>query len=277
VSAFRRTQPDATAMRLGYAAITWGGDDERAIREIAEVGFKAIQVRGSAFERYGKAPNELKDLLARHQLTFAVLSSGNLGIDPAVEASELAMHIEHARFLRAAGGRTLQIIDQRPKRALVAADYARLGKLLTAVGRGTAELDVDTVYHHHMNSIGEKPDEVDAVLEAIDPKAVGVLFDVAHYQQGGGDPVAAIRRYRDRIKVVHLKDVRAIDQAPGYEWVELGRGRVDVKGCVAALKEIGFKGWAIIELDRVPDATGSPKASALVNRQYATQQLGLRV
>jgi len=276
VSAFR-TQPDTSAMRLGYAAITWGGDDERAAREIAEVGFTAIQVRGSAFERYGKAPGELKDLLARHKLTFAVLSSGNLGIDPAAEAQELAMHIEHAKFLRAAGGRTLQIIDERPKRALVAADYARLGRLLTAVGRRTADLGVETVYHHHMNSIGEKPDEVDAVLETIDPKAVGILFDIAHYQQAGGDPVAAIRRYRDRIKVVHLKDVRAIDKAPGYEWVELGRGRVDVKGCVAALKEIGFRGWAIIELDRVPDAAGSPKASALANRQYATQQLGLAV
>ena len=128
-----------------------------------------------------------------------------------------------------------------------------------------------------MNSIGEKPNELDAVLETVDPKAVGILFDIAHYQQGGGDPVAAIRKYRDRIKVVHLKDVRAIDKAPGYEWVELGRGRVDVKGCVAALKEVGFKGWAIIELDKVPDANGSPKASALANKQYAEEQLGLRV
>ncbi len=152
------------------------------------------------------------------------------------------MHLEHAKFLRAAGGRTLQIIDERPKRALVAADYARLGKLLTAVGRRTAELGVETVYHHHMNSIGEKPQELDAVLETVDPKAVGILFDIAHYQQGGGDPVAAIRKYRDRIKVVHLKDVRAIDKAPGYEWVELGRGRVDVKGCVAALKDDRLQG-----------------------------------
>ncbi len=275
VSGFSRTEADTATMRVGYAAITWGGDDEKAAREIAEAGFSAIQVRGSAFERYGKSPNELKDLLAQHKLTFAVLSSGNLGIDPAKEASELATHLEHAKFLRAAGGRTLQIIDERPKRALVAADYARLGKLLTAVGRRTAELGVETVYHHHMNSIGEKPQELDAVLETVDPKAVGILFDIAHYQQGGGDPVAAIRKYRDRIKVVHLKDVRAIDKAPGYEWVELGRGRVDVKGCVAALKEVGFKGWAIIELDKVPDADGSPKASALANKQYAVQQLGL--
>ena len=54
-------------------------------------------------------------------------------------------------------------------------------------------------------------------------------------------------------------------------------GRVDVKACVAALKEVGFSGWAIIELDRVPDAGGSPKASAILNKEYAERQLGLAV
>ena len=49
----------------------------------------------------------------------------------------------------------------------------------------------------------------DAVLGAADRKHVRVLFDVAHYQQGGGDPVAALRRYRDWVEVLHLKDVRA--------------------------------------------------------------------
>jgi inosose dehydratase len=39
-----------------------------------------------------------------------------------------------------------------------------------------------------MNSTGEKPHEVAAVLDAADKRHVRVLFDVAHYQQGGGDP-----------------------------------------------------------------------------------------
>ncbi len=50
---------------------------------------------------------------------------------------------------------------------------------------------------------------------------------------------------------------------------------MDVKGCVAALNNIGFDGWAIVELDRVVDADGSPKASAAANRDYAVKQLGL--
>jgi len=268
----------ADSIRVGYAAITWGGDDGRAIREIADVGFKGIQLRNTAVARFGGNPRELRDLLASRDLTLAALSSGNLRIDPSVERDEIALHTRHAAFVRDVGGLFLQVIDERPKgRPVVAGDYTRLGRLMSELGRRTADIGVPLVYHHHMNSLGEKPSEIDAALEAADPRHVGVLFDIAHYLQGGGDPVAAIRKYRDRIRIVHLKDVRRIDAAPGYEWVELGRGRVDVKGCVAALREVGFAGWAIIELDRVPDATGSPKASALANRRYAEQQLGLTV
>jgi inosose dehydratase len=278
----RRVTPQSSirnpqsAVRVGYAAITWGGDDERAIDEIAEVGYKGIQLRNSAVDRWSASPAALRDLLAQKHLTLAVLSSGNLRIDPALEQQELATHVAHAKFVRDVGGSLLQVIDERPKgRAIVAADYVRLGTLMTELGKRTADIGVPLVYHHHMNSLGEKPHEIDAVLDAADPRHVGVLFDIAHYQQGGGDPVAAIRRYRDRIRVVHLKDVRNVDAAPGYQWVELGRGRVGVKACVAALKEIGFTGWAIIELDKVPDAGGSPKGSAILNKEYAERQLGL--
>jgi inosose dehydratase len=99
-----------------------------------------------------------------------------------------------------------------------------------------------------------------------------MLFDVAHYQQGGGDPAAAIREYRDWIDVVHLKDVRpaAGSAASGssYEFVELGRGRVDLPAVFNALREIAFDKWAIVELDRVPDPGRTPKESAEMNKVY---------
>ena len=274
-----RLKADAAAqpaIRPGYAAITWGGKDELAIQEISEVGFKGIQLRGPAFDVWGSRPADLKALLAKHDLTFAVLSSGNLRIDPAVEAQQIELHLSHAKFVRDAGGQMLQVIDEKPRDRMPGPDdFKRLGALMSELGRRTAEIGVPLVYHHHMNSVGEPPAAIDAIVAASDPRHVGVLFDIAHYQQGGGDPVAAIRRFKDRIKVVHLKDVRPIDAAPGYQWVELGRGRVDVKGCVAALRDVGFGGWAIVELDRVVDAGGSPKASAEANRRYVTNELGL--
>ena len=88
-------------------------------------------------------------------------------------------------------------------------------------------------------------------------------------------PMIGSFRSSKAIKVVHLKDVRPIDTPPGYQWVELGRGRVDVKGCVAALKDTAFAGWAMVELDRVVDAGGTPKASAEANRAFVVSELGL--
>ena len=287
-SAFRlkaeATGPDIRGPRLqsnahikvGYAAITWGGNDELAIREVAETGFNGIQLRATAFDTFGSRPAALKALLARHGLAFPVMSSGNLKYAPEDRGAQLALHLKHAQFVRDAGGQFLQVIDEKPKgRPVGRNDYLELAAMLRRLGERTAAIGVPLVYHHHMNSTGEAPDAIEAILQEIPGRSVGLLFDIAHYQQGGGDPVAFIRRFGKAIKVVHLKDVRPIDAPPGYQWVELGRGRVDVKGCVAALRENGFDGWAIVELDRVVDPGGSPKASAAANRAFVTTQLGL--
>lgn len=266
----------AGRIRLGYAAITWGGRDDQAIADISAVGFKAIQLRSSAFDTYGTRPGALKDLLATHGLTFAILSSGDLKYQPGDREAQLALHLSHATFVRDAGGQVLQVIDELPKgRPVRPDDYRALADMLDTLGERTKAIGVPLVYHNHMNSTGETPEAIEAIMAEAAASSVGLLFDIAHYQQGGGDPVKAIQRYGKAITAVHLKDVRPIDAAPGYQWVELGRGRVDVKGCVAALKDIGFDGWAIVEFDRVIDPGGSPKKSAEANREYVTKQLGL--
>jgi len=266
----------AATIRVGYAAITWGGDDPKAIDDIAAVGFKGIQLRSGAFDRWSAKPDELRALLKARGLTFAVLSSGNLKFQPEDVAAQIDLHVSHAKFVRDSGGLALQVIDEKPKgREVTRDDYKRLADLMNTLGDKTKAIGVPLVYHHHMNSAGEPPDAIEAILDGISPAAVGLLFDIAHYQQGGGDPVQGIRRYGKLIKAVHLKDVRPMNEAPGYQWVELGRGRVDVKGCAAALKDVGFDGWAIVELDRVVDPGGTPKASAEANRAFVVNQLGL--
>ena len=276
-----RLKPGVTCLgspgiKVGYAAITWGGDDPKAIEEVAAVGFKGIQLRASAFDRWGSQPAALRETLSKHGLTFAVLSSGNLNYQPADVAASIELHLSHAAFVRDAGGLHLQVIDEKPKgRAVTRDDYKRLADAMNTLGAKTKALGVPLVYHHHMNSTGEPPDAIEAIMKAAAASSVGLLFDIAHYQQGGGDPVTFIRQYPKSIKVVHLKDVRPIEAAPGYQWVELGRGRVDVKGCVAALKDVGFDGWAMVELDRVVDAGGTPIASARANHSFVVNQLGL--
>ena len=269
----------ARAIHLGYAAITWGSDGRKAIEDVSAVGFHGIQLRADAITTF--EPAELKDLLQQHGLTFVALSSGNIHIDPELEADDLALHTKNAKFVRDAGGLYIQLIDQPPKgKDLAASDYKRLGQMLTEVGKRASDLGIQLGYHNHMNSMSERPENLDRILDATDPKYAKLELDVAHYVQGGGDPVKAIDKYHDRLLFVHLKDVRNTDpNTPGvngpYQWVELGRGRVDLPAAVHALERNRFKGWAVVELDRVPDKGRTPKESAEMNRKYLEDTLKL--
>ena len=251
-------------IRFGYAAITWGGNDRHAIDDIAALGFRGIQLRQPAVTTWGNRPAELKQLLDGRKLTLVALSSGDVSLDPAAEQQTLAQHARNAQFVRDVGGRYLQVIDQRPRdRDPVAEDFRHMGRLLTEIGRRSADLGIPLGYHNHMGALGQSPDEVARVLDAADPKFVRLELDTGHYQQAGGDPAEAIRQHHDRLLFLHLKDLDASNR-----FVELGRGRVDFKAVFAALDAIGFDGWGVVELDSVPDAARTPKQSGAIARHY---------
>jgi len=92
-------------------------------------------------------------------------------IDPALQNEEIAKHTANAKFVHDVGGLYLQVTDERPKdRAITAADYKRLGRLISEIGKRTADLGVSLGYHNHMGSLGEHPEEVEQILEAADPR-----------------------------------------------------------------------------------------------------------
>lgn len=272
--------PGPSEIHFGYAAITWGGNDRQAIDDVSALGFHGIQIRSNAVEEFGN-PQPLRDLLAKHNLVFVALSSGGINID-APEAGEIAKHVAHATFLRDAGGKYLQVTDDRPKnRAITSADYKRLGLLLTELGKRTADLGIPLGYHNHMGSLGEHPEEVDQILEATDPRYAKLELDVAHYFQGGGDPVKCIEKYSDRLLFLHIKDVEKLpgsnDPKKSYRFVELGRGQVDLPSIFKTLHKVNFRGWAIVELDDVPDKSRTPKECAATSKKYLEEKLGITI
>lgn len=251
-------------VRLGYAAISWNGNDRQAMDDIAALGYPGIQLRLSAVTTWGDRPTELKDLLAARTLTLVALSSGDVSLDPALEQQQLAQHTRNARFVRDVGGKYLQVIDNRPKgRDPAPEDFRRMGRLLTEIGKRSADLGVPLGYHNHMGALGQSPDEVSRVLEAGDPRYVHLELDTGHYRQAGGDPAEAIRRHAARLLFLHIKDLDASNH-----FIELGRGRVDVPAVFAALDAINFDGWGVVELDE----SAAPKESGAVARRFLEAQ-----
>jgi inosose dehydratase len=271
----------ASEIRFGYTAMTWGKDERQAVDDIAAARFPGIQFRADAMTEF--KPSELKNLLAQHKLTFVALSSGEVSLDAPAD-DEIAKHMVNARFVKDAGGLYIQVLDQLKAypRTVTPDECVRLGKLLTEIGKRTADIGIPLGYHNHLNTISEHPDNLDLVLENVDPNYVKLELDTAHFVAGGGDPAKAIARYRDRLLFLHLKDVVDIPaDTPKakypFKFVELGKGSVDLPAVFAALESAHFHGWAVVELDRVPDLSKSPKECAIISRDYLTQKVGAKV
>ena len=262
--------------------MTWGNGERQAISEISAVGFQGIQFRNNAVKDF--QPAELRELLQQHKLTFVALSSGDVSIDPSGESNQIAEHTAHAKFLRDAAGLYLQILDQLKSytRKVTPDECKRLGQLLTELGKRTADLGVPLGYHNHLNTISEHPENLKRVLDASDPRYVKLELDAAHYVAGGGDPAKAIEEYHERLLFLHLKDVVDIPMGTDnarypFKFVELGRGRVDLPAVFAALDKVNFHGWAVVELDRVPEKSRTPKESAMISKRYLEEKIGLNL
>lgn len=269
-------------IKFGYAAITWGDDIEQSIRDIGSLGFAGIQLRANAYQKYKDNPATLKQLLAQHSLQPAVFSSGNVSIKPEERQQTIEQHVTHARFLKELGGQYLQVTNNsRPKdRQPNTEELRTLGEVMNEIGRQTAAIGIETIYHNHMNQLGETPEEVDTIMQATSPENLTLLLDVAHYHQGGGDSAQAIRKYGKSIKALHIKDVESPvpgKDAKSYRFVELGRGNVDLPAVFAALEEINYDGWAIVELDSVPDKARTPLESAQISKSYLEETLKQKI
>lgn len=267
-------------LRYGYAAMTWGDNERQAIEDIAAVGYPGIQFRANAVKDF--TVTELKDLLAKHNLGFVALSSGTISLEQP-EGPQIEAHMVNAKFAKAAGAQYLQILDvlKGHPRTATPDECKRLGKMLNNLGKQTADIGLLLGYHNHLNTLSEMPGNLEQILDNSDPAYVKLELDTAHITAGGGDPGKEIRKYRDRLLFMHLKDVRPIPLKPGanypFQFVELGKGTVDFAGTFAALDAINYKGWAVVELDREPDDSKTPKQSAQISKDFLVQKMGVKV
>lgn len=271
-------------LNLAYSAITWGGKDLDAMKDIASLGFKGVQLRANTYDTYKTKVNELKDQIITNNLVLPMFSSGNVEIDPAKEQSTIDIHVAHASFVKALGGTSIQLTNSLRKKGEnpTTEELKRLTFVMNEIGKQTSDLGIQTTYHNHMNQFGETPEEVDVIVQAMNPKYLKLLLDVAHYHQGGGNPAKAVLDYKDIIDALHIKDVQSplIDKPEdpkAYKFVELGQGNVDLKAVFNNLQKINFKKWAIVELDGVPVKNRTPKESGEISRTFLKDKIGFKI
>ena len=149
-----------------------------------------------------------------------------------------------------------------------------------------AKTGLRTVFHHHCAGYVETPDEIDSLLSLTDPSLVGLVLDMGHNMFGGGEPIQALKKHKDRIWHIHFKDCQPViaENSRKEKWdyfksvangvfCELGKGSVDFKAIVKVLHDWNYSGWIVVEQDVLP-GMGNPKVCAQRNRDFI-KSLGL--
>lgn len=289
---------------VGNAPCSWGvienvegsrGGYAQVIDEMQATGYVGTELGDWGF--MPTDPEELRaELAARNLKLLASWVSVKLH-DAECHASSEADAVRTGRQLAEVGGpnalvvlgndpyvdpmRTLNAGRLTPEMGMSEAQWQVFAEGANRVARAVKrETGLRTVFHHHIGTWIETPEETAHLLEMTDPAVLGLCFDTGHYRHGGGEPLAGLKRHADRIWHVHFKDhepeVAAQARAEGWDAVEavghglfceLGKGDIDFPAVLAELRAMDYSGWIVVEQDVLP-GMGSPKESAARNRAY---------
>jgi inosose dehydratase len=235
-------------------------DMNRAIAEIREAGYEAIELfDGNLIDYEGRAGELRKILDAAGVRLLAVYSGGNL-IFPEILEEEL-WRMRKAADLAAELGAEHFVVGGGAKRVLPATDedYARLAGALDKIVDLAQERGLQAHYHPHLTTMAEAPEQIRKVFAS-----TRIFFcpDTAHLAAAGGDPAQLILEHAERIAYVHLKDFR---KTP-FAFLPLGEGELDMDAILRALITNKFEGWIAVELDSYPD----PKSGAEMSMRFLT-------
>lgn len=128
-----------------------------------------------------------------------------------------------------------------------ASDWKKLAESLNRIGEETKRNGIQLCYHNHAFEF-EKFDSkyaLDILYEHTDPELVKAELDIYWISRGGENPAEYIRKYANRVPLVHLKDV-ADDEAKSF--AEVGEGTLDLASVFAASESSGAQ-WYIVEQD----------------------------
>jgi len=273
-------RPALADARIGIVPIVWNNADvadlraqvpaEMVLDEIARLGYAGTQL-GLGFPSGAVLSGELGRRGLRLAEVYAALPCDINGLRPE------ALDIGRGRLaeLHAASGDVLVVaVDGSRERDAITARASSgphlsergllaLATALETLAREAAEVGHRLAFHNHAGTWVETPDELEQLARATDPRLVELCLDVGHYLVGGGDPVAAIEHYGERVAHVHLKDVapgplsglrdgRLSGFGDGLReriFTTLGSGILDLPGVLRALAACGYHGWLMVEQD----------------------------
>jgi len=271
------------SVRIGISPIAWQNDDlpdltaaytmEQALKEAREIGYTGAE-RG---RRMPQDTEGLRAYLDRYDLALCGgWCSGNLMRNSVGEEIE-AVRGQVAQFVAlgapclvyAECSNTVQgdigtPVNARPK--LSRSELMAYAEKLTDLAKWMADEGMVLAYHHHMGSMIEDQEDIDALMEGSGAE-VTLLYDTGHLKFGGADVLGTLRKWGHRVRHVHFKDVREevtqavraenrsfLDAVIAGAFTVPGdpEGSIDFRSVTEELAKMGYSGWIVVEAEQDP-------------------------
>lgn len=259
-------------------------DFEGTLKKVAEIGYEYVELYGYYSDYCGK---EIKNLLDRYGLKSVSVHQGpdffeNRGKDGFDFLKEFGVHYV--------------VIPWYNKNELPGSDkWEDTKKRLISLSESARENGMEVLYHNHDFEFLKVGGECkyDIMFRELDG-FINPQPDVCWVNYGGQNPAEYIRKYGDRINVVHLKDFNCSKLATGpvyslvdkngnavkpasqeeseFYFTPLGQGRNDFDAIISACHDIGAE-YVIVEQDSYKDI--DPFDAVKISRDYLRDRFGL--
>ena len=215
---------------------------EEQLPVLARLGYKNVEPFAALYE----APERFRSLLDENGLTAL---SGHF--DLAMLEAEAGRAVDIARVLG------IEIIvapwlnpEDRPADA---EGWKAIGRRLAMLDERLSAAGLAFAWHTHDFEFLALPDGTFPIEHLLEGNTVGLELDVAWVVRAGGNPVAWLKKYADRIVAVHVKDVAGEGQNGEQDgWADLGYGTIDWTSIWPAVTATRAR-LAILEHDKPVD------------------------
>jgi sugar phosphate isomerase/epimerase len=249
----------------------WG----RLLESLETTGVRAVEMcfapgdLHGALDAYGSPERFAAELDARGlQVVSGFLDAFDAYDAPRTLADETAIMnraVQEARLLHAAGGEVLVLgmpgWKPRASQPPVFRDLdsaKTLADLLNRLGAAVRGEGVRLALHTELGSVFCARRDVDLIMLLTDPEYVSLCVDTGQIMLAGSDPLDVVNAHFERLAIMHWKDAIGpwLDTVSGHDdryasgFRRVGQGAVDWFALARRLRELTYRGWIILELDR---------------------------
>jgi len=254
-------------MKIGAQVGLWKRNLNAALNDISSAGLEGIET----FElgEYYDRPREFSLLLDKFNMTLSGMYYGGDFITPETQAQELKRATTAIKFLRMVDGEFLILNSGsgRKEEGYPISAYEQLADTMNKIGRIASEHGIEVACHPHVGTMVETREQLDVLMERLDPDFVSLCPHASHFLYTGTDPYKIYEAYAKRVLYVHVSDMKGAKKVAeahrqilekkrnreelfkemGIGPASLGQGEIDQRALMSPLLKAGFDGWIIIE------------------------------